>query len=139
MTIEVVTDLAQEPITLQGAKKVCRITGNGHDFEVDSLIRSARVYMENQLNMSLGEKEYKVISDRELSKDELPFGPVTEITNEDEDEGVYTYEYKAGIGCPEDIRQGIYFLIKHWYDIDDVAAELPKVVQQIIKDKTLRV
>ena len=139
MKVEVITDLAQEPVTLEGAKKMCRITGNGHDFEIGGLIKSARVFMEWQLNMSLGEKEYKVTIDRELSKDELPYGPVTEITAEGEDDGVYTYEYKAGIVCPEDIRQGIYFLVKHWFDIDDVSAELPRALQTLIASKTLRV
>lgn len=133
MKIEIITDLAQEPVTLEQVKSMLRITGNGHDGALISMIVSARKYMEKALSKSLGVKTIRVTSGDELIADDLPYGPNQTIVTEAEINDDYVYTYTAGFEeVPEDIKQGIMYLVKHWYDIDDTSALVPDAVKNII-------
>ena len=134
MRIQILTDIATEPVTLTELKAALRVTGNGHDATLTSMITAARKYMEKAIQKSLGERTIKVTSEDELEDYELPYGPNQTITDEDtDDDDNYIYTYTTGFDeVPEDIKQGIMYLVKHWYDIDDVAAPVPASVEKII-------
>ena len=133
MKIEIITDIAQEPVTLEQVKSMLRITGNGHDGALMSMIVSARKYMEKALSKSLGVKTIKVTSEDELEAEDLPYGPNQTIVTEAEINDDYVYTYTAGfVDIPDDVKHGIILLIKHWYDIDDVAESVPEAVKNII-------
>ena len=134
MKIEIITDIAQEPVSLSEGKTMLRITGNGHDSAVQSMIVAARKYFERALSKSLGEKTLKVTSKDELEVDDLPYGPNQEVIDAVCDAGGnYIYTYTTGYEeVPADIKQGIINLIKYWYDIDDVAGTVPESVEKII-------
>jgi len=135
MKIEIITDVTTEPITLSEVKGMLRVTGNAHDTPLTSMITSARVYMERALNKNLAVKTMKVTTDEEL--DELPYGPVNTLISAEEDDGDYIYTYTSGYtALPEDIKQGLFYLIKHWFDIDDVASAVPESVNRVIQLNT---
>jgi hypothetical protein len=135
MKIEIITDVQEEPVTLDEIKSALRITGNGHDAELSSLISDAREYLEKAINCSLATKEIKVTTDEALEEDELPYGPVQSLDNsdEDDDEEVYIYEYTAGYDpCPAGLKRGIKLMVKYYFDADDLAAPIPKLIKDII-------
>ena len=134
MKIEIVTDIVQEPVTLPEVKSALKITGTGHDDELSRLITDARVYVEKACDISVLERELKVTDEDELEEDELPFGPVADLTvTEDTTNEVYVHEYTGGFTeTPADIKRLITDLIKFWYDIDDPAAPLPAEIKKKI-------
>ena len=138
MKIEIITDIAEEPVSLSEVKTMLRITGSGHDSTVQSMIVAARKYFEKALQKSLGEKTLKVTSKDELEASDLPYGPNQEVTDAICDaDGNHIYTYTTGYEeVPADIKQGIIYLIKYWYDIDDVAGTVPESVEKIIAVNT---
>lgn len=134
MRIEIITDITVEPITLVEVKAALRVTGNGHDATLQSMIPAARKYMEKALQKSLGEKTIKVTSEDELEYYELPYGPNQTITLEELDaDDNYVYTYTAGFDVvPEDIIQGLFLKIKMLYDGDDLATGIPERLKEII-------
>jgi hypothetical protein len=133
MKIEIITDVIAEPVTLDEVKAALRITGNGHDAELTSLITDAREFLEKATNYSFGTKELKVTTDEELEEDELPYGPVQSLDNSDEAEGIYTYEYTAGYDpCPAALKRGIKLMVKYYFDADDLSEPIPRLVNDII-------
>ena len=138
LKIEVITDLTDEPVSLEDVKAMLRITGNGHNAALLSMITMARKYLEGVLNKSLGEKTLKLTSDDEYDTYNLPYGPNQVITDEDEDDdGNYVYTYTTGYETvPDDIKMLLMEVIKYWFDIDDIGAELPKSIQNLIAVNT---
>jgi len=141
MKITFTTDITEEPVTLEEVKKALRITGTGHDDDLETMISDARTYIEKALDMSVSEREIEVVSDIELEEWELPFGPVSDLEDEyaEDDYGnyVYTYTYTGGNeDCPADVKRLIIMLIKFWFDIDDLAVPLPGEIRRLIQANT---
>ena len=136
LKIEVITDLTDEPVSLAEVKAMLRITGSGHDSVILSMITMARKYLEGVLNKSLGQKTLKVTSDDKYEAYDLPYGPNQVVTNEDDDDN-YVYTYTTGYETvPDDIKILLMQTIKYWHDIDDIGAELPKSIQNLIAVNT---
>lgn len=137
MKVEIVTDIAIEPIDLDEVKDALKISGTGHDTELERMITDARIYIERAIDTSVSTRELKVTSDIELEAWELPFGPVSSLTDSTDSDDNYVYEYTGGdTDCPADIKRLILMLIKHWYDIDDEAIALPEVITKHIQLRT---
>lgn len=140
LKIDVITDLTDEPVTLTEVKAMLRITGTGHDVALASMITMARKYLESALNQSLGAKTLELTSDDEYEEYELPYGPNQTVTDEDEDsDDNYIYTYTTGFDAvPEHVKMLLMQIIKYWYDIDDMGADLPNSIQNLIAINTTR-
>ena len=134
MKVEIITDMTAEPVALIDVKNYLRVTGNGHDNVIANMITGARKYLEKATNLSFGQKEIKVTVVSEIEdEDLLPYGPVSNV-EESSDDDYYYYEYDAGFeDLPEDLRMALLMLIKHWFDVDDIATEVPNVIKRIIQ------
>jgi len=136
MKVVIVTDIAVEPITLEEVKEALKISGTGHNDELEKLITDAREFIERAIDTSVSERILQVTSNVKLEEWELPFGPVNDVTETTDDDN-YVYTYTGGDEeCPAEIKRLIIMLIKHWYDIDDEAVALPKVISDMIKLRT---
>jgi uncharacterized phiE125 gp8 family phage protein len=81
MEVEVVLDLAAEPVTLAEAKAYLGIDGTDHDGVLPYLITTARQMMEKYSGYSFGEKTLKLYLDEfNNSRFALPYGPVASVT-----------------------------------------------------------
>jgi len=137
MKVEIITDIAVEPLTLEEVKDALKISGSGHDTELERLITDARVYIERAIDTSVSERTLQVTSDIELDEFELPFGPVSDLVETTDSDDNYIYTYTGGAEeCPADIKRLITMLIKHWYDIDDEATALPDTIKREIMLRT---
>ena len=133
MKIELIEDIENEPVSLAELKAFMKVTGSAHDSILQAMNTSARVYLEKATGLSFAPKTLKVTSDYKLEEWELPYGPVNEITDEEEGDD-YTYTYTTGYDdLPDDLKLGIKMTVKHWYDIDDIAAEVPNAVKKIVQ------
>jgi uncharacterized phiE125 gp8 family phage protein len=92
--LEIITDLAVEPVTLQEAKDYMRISSNAEDSLIEELITSARERIEKFTGLSLGEKTLKAYWFYFHIPQEIPYGPVTLIDSVVNDEDV-ALEYVA--------------------------------------------
>lgn len=134
MKVEIITDIAIEPITLEEVKSALKISGTGSDDELERLISDCRLYIENAIDTSVSHREIKVTSDTALEEWELPLGPVSSLTESTDADYNYVYEYTGGnADCPATIKRLILDYMKYSYDIDDEAKELPKKVSKQIK------
>lgn len=134
MKVEIVADIAVEPITLDEVKEALKITGTGHDTELERLITDCREYIEKAIDTSVLEREIKVTSDVELDEWELPLGPVSSLTESTDSDDNYVYEYTGGnTTCPATIQRLITDYIKFCYDIDDEAKALPESIKRQIR------
>ena len=135
MIVEIVTDIAGEPVTLEEVKAALRITGSAHDDDLEHLISAARTFVERATDSSVSERELKVTNDLELEEYELPFGPIVgSVTDSTDTDGNYIYEYTAGYDpLPYDFERLIMDVIKYWYDIDDSSTELPVSIKKKIQ------
>ena len=134
MKVEIVTDISLEPVTLQDVKDALKISGTGADDELERLITDCRKYVERAIDTSVSERELKVTSDVELEEWELPFGPVSDLTEVTDADDNYVYSYTGGeTECPADIKRLILNIIKHQYDIDDEAKALPDHIKKQIQ------
>jgi len=95
-TIQVTTDLAAEPVTVQEAKDYLRINNNVEDTLIGELITSARQRLEGFTGRSFGAKTIKVRFEYVDGWVELPYSPITSITSVENDAGdTLTYESKG--------------------------------------------
>lgn len=134
MKVEIVTDITLEPITLEEVKEALKISGSGHDDELERLITDCRKFIERAIDTSVSTRELKVTSDIELEEWELPFGPVSSLTDTTDADDNYVYEYTGGdTDCPADVKRLITLYIKFIYDIDDEAMALPKSIGNQIR------
>lgn len=134
MKVEIVTDITLEPVTLAEVKEALKVTGTGHDTELERLISDCRDYIEQAIDTSVFERELRVTSDRTLEDWELPLGPVSGIVEITDTDDNYIYTYTGGLtDCPPRIKRLILDYIKHKYDIDDQAVALPKEIANQIK------
>ena len=141
MKVQITTDITLEPVTLTEVKDALKVSGTGHDTELERLITDARQYIERAIDTSVSTRTLQVTNDVALEEWELPLGPVydlVETTGTDwDDNTTYIYTYTGGDDeCPAEIKRLITMLIKHWYDIDDEAVALPKVISNEIKLRT---
>jgi hypothetical protein len=134
MKIEIITDIALEPITLEEVKEALKIYGTGHDTELERCISDARDYIEHAIDTSVLQREIKVTSDTELEEWELPLGPVSNLVESTDADDNYVYDYTGGEAtCPARIKRLITDYIKYKYDIDDEAKELPMSIKKQIQ------
>lgn len=138
MKVRIVTDIVIEPVTLEEVKEALKISGSGHEGELERLITAARKYIEKAIDTSVSERTIEVTNDLELEEWELPLGPVSDLAltygTDWETNTTYIYTYTGGDEeCPEDIKRLITMLIKHWYDIDDEAVALPEIIKKEIQ------
>jgi uncharacterized phiE125 gp8 family phage protein len=127
--LEVVTDLAVEPVTLQEAKDYMRISSESENDLIEELITSARERIEKFTGLSLGEKTLRAYWFYFHIPQEIPYGPVTLIDSVVNDEDValeytarglqykmleaystvgLTIEYEAGFAvCPKGLKLAI--------------------------------
>jgi hypothetical protein len=134
MKIVITTDIALEPVTLEEVKEALKISGTGHDTELERLITDCRQFIEKAIDTSVSEREIEVTNDTELEEWELPLGPVSNLVESTDTDDNYVYTYTGGdADCPADIKRLITMYIKHIYDIDDQAVALPKEILKMIK------
>ena len=134
MKIEIITEIALEPVTLEEVKEALKITGTGHDTELERLISDARDYIEHAIDTSVFEREIKVTSNIELEEWELPLGPVSNLVESTDADDNYVYDYTGGlIDCSPRIKRLITDYIKYKYDIDDEAKALPESIKKQIQ------
>jgi len=135
MNVEIITDITTEPVSIDEVKAALKITGSGHDDDLEDMISDARRYIERATDSSVSERSLKVTSELDLEEYELPFGPVIgDVTESTDTNGNYIYEYSAGYDpTPPDMKRLILEVIKYWYDIDDVSADLPVAIKKKIQ------
>ncbi len=135
MIVEIITDITTEPVTLTEVKNYLRITGSGHDDDLEDMISDARKYVERATDSSVSERSIKVTNELELENYELPFGPIIgSVSDSTDSDDNYVYEYSAGYDpTPPDMKRLILDVIKWWYDVDDMAADLPRVIKNKIQ------
>ena len=141
MKVRIVTDIILEPITLEEVKEALKVSGSGHDTELEYLITDCRQRVERAIDTSVSERSIEVINDKKLEEWELPFGPVFDLemtTGTDwNDDTTYIYTYTGGeVDCPADIKRLILSMIKFVYDIDDEATALPEDIKKQIQLRT---
>jgi hypothetical protein len=99
MEIEIITDIEQEPLTLDEVRKYLRITTTSQDDVLEMLITSARERLERYTNLNFGVKTMKVRWDSLNSLQygqELPYQPNAVIdTVLDDDDNEIDYEEKG--------------------------------------------
>ena len=134
MKIVITTDIALEPVTLEEVKEALKVSGTGHDTELERLITDCRQFIEKAIDTSVSEREITVTNDTELEEWELPLGPVSNLVESTDADDNYVYSYTGGdTDCPADVKRLITMYIKHVYDIDDQASSLPKEIARMIK------
>jgi uncharacterized phiE125 gp8 family phage protein len=95
-TIQLITELVTEPVTLQEAKDYLRISNNYEDALISELITSARERLEGFTNRAFGEKEYKVRFEYVDGWVELPYSPIIDVLSVENDAGdTLDYEIKG--------------------------------------------
>lgn len=79
MEIKIVTDVSQEPVTLDEVKSFLRIDADyeGEDFKLLLFVSAAREKLEKELNLSLAPKTLKWQWNGSYS--EVPYGPIIGI------------------------------------------------------------
>lgn len=134
MKVRIVTDITIEPVTLEEVKEALKISGTGHDDELERLITDCRMFIEKAIDTSVSEREITVTSDAELEEWELPLGPVSSLVETTDTDDNYIYSYTGGdTDCPASIKRLITDVIKYRYDIDDEAKELPRSIKKQIQ------
>jgi len=73
----VLTDLIDEPVSLQEVKNFMEIDFSDFDTLITRLIKQARISSELYTGLSYGKKEIKLVSDQ--SKVQIPYGPFGEL------------------------------------------------------------
>lgn len=99
MEVQILQDLASEPVTLQEVRDYLRITTTAEDDTLNILITSARERLEKYTCLSFGEKELKVrwdALDSTVYGKELPYQPNADVTECENDNGdAISYELKG--------------------------------------------
>jgi len=138
MKVRIVTDIELEPVTLEEVKEALKISGSGHDTELEYLITDVRQRVERSIDTSVSTRTLEVTNDLTLEEFELPFGPVSDLAltygTDWDDDTTYIYTYTGGeTDCPAAIKRLILSMIKYVYDIDDEAKELPNDIKKQIQ------
>lgn len=105
---EVVTDLTDEPVTLDELKRHLNMhfdTAGSYEFSDDDTILqdiliAARQHLEEYTGLSFGEKVIKAYIRNNLGEFEIPFGPIVSIESIKNEDGVTltTDQYKLSPG-----------------------------------------
>lgn len=98
MQVDIIEDLASEPITVAEARQYLRITTTTQDSLISALITSARMRLEKFCNLSFGAKTIQVYYDSVNDWRELPYQPFATITSvEDLDGNALQYEERGTV------------------------------------------
>ena len=109
-----VVDITTEPVSLDEVKRALNMqfdTSGAYEFNDDDtyleeLITRCRMYIENYTGLSLAPKTLKVPVRNELGGVEIPYGPITAITEITEGDGTLVTNYATSgnqfkkIECP---------------------------------------
>jgi hypothetical protein len=90
MEVQILTDIANEPVTLAQVRDYLRITTTAEDDTLSMLITSARERLEKYTCLSFGERELKVrwsSLDSIVYGKELPYQPNADVTECKNDSG----------------------------------------------------
>jgi len=132
MKVVITTDITLEPLTLEEAKDALKISGSGHDTELERLITDCRIFIEKAIDTSVSEREIEVTSDTELEEWELPLGPVSNLVESTDSDDNYVYSYTGGdTDCPADIKRLITDRIEYVYDKCENEALAKSIMTQI--------
>jgi len=132
MKVEILTDITLEPLTLEEVKDALKISGSGHDTELERLITDCRMFIEKAIDTSVSEREIEVTSDTELKEWELPLGPVSNLVESTDADDNYVYSYTGGdTDCPADIKRLITDRIEYVYDKCENEALAKSIMTQI--------
>jgi len=132
MKVIITTDITMEPLTLQEVKDALKISGSGHDIELERLITDCRMFIEKAIDTSVSEREIEVTSDTELEEWELPLGPVSNLVETTDADDNYVYTYTGGdTDCPADIKRLITDRIEYVYDKCENEALAKSIMTQI--------
>jgi len=132
MKVVITTDITLEPLTLQEVKDALKISGSGHDTELERLITDCRMFIEKAIDTSVSEREIEVTSDTELEEWELPLGPVSNLVETTDADDNYVYTYTGGdTDCPADIKRLITDRIEYVYDKCENEALAKSIMTQI--------
>ena len=132
MKVVITTDITLEPLTLEEVKEALRVSGSGHDTELERLITDCRMFIEKAIDTSVSEREIEVTSDTELKEWELPLGPVSNLVESTDADDNYVYSYTGGdTDCPADIKRLITDRIEYVYDKCENEALAKSIMTQI--------
>jgi len=132
MKVVITTDITLEPLTLEEVKEALRVSGSGHDTELERLITDCRMFIEKAIDTSVSEREIEVTSDTELEEWELPLGPVSNLVESTDADDNYVYSYTGGdTDCPADIKRLITDRIEYVYDKCENEALAKSIMTQI--------
>ena len=132
MKVVITTDITLEPLTLEEVKEALKISGSGHDTELERLITDCRMFIEKAIDTSVSEREIEVTSDTELEEWELPLGPVSNLVESTDADDNYVYSYTGGAtDCPADIKRLITDRIEYVYDKCENEALAKSIMTQI--------
>ena len=132
MKVVIETDITLEPLTLEEVKDALRVSGSGHDTELERLITDCRMFIEKAIDTSVSEREIEVTSDTELEEWELPLGPVSNLVESTDADDNYVYSYTGGdTDCPADIKRLITDRIEYVYDKCENEALAKSIMTQI--------
>ena len=132
MKVVIETDITLEPLTLEEVKDALRVSGSGHDTELERLITDCRMFIEKAIDTSVSEREIEVTSDTELEEWELPLGPVSDLVESTDSDDNYVYSYTGGdTDCPADIKRLITDRIEYVYDKCENEALAKSIMTQI--------
>lgn len=81
LSVQVITDVTAEPVTLAEIKMHTRVDFTDDDSYLAHINKVAREQIENEYNVSLAPKTLKVKVKNDLGNLTLPFGPVASITS----------------------------------------------------------
>jgi hypothetical protein len=103
ISVEIVTDVTAEPLTLAEAKRHLRVDFTDDDVYIAYLIKESREQLEDELKLSFAPKTLKVELRNELGYMALPYGPVTTIDEVTDFEGTIltTGQYEINNGVLE--------------------------------------
>ena len=132
MKVVITTDITLEPLTLEEVKEALKISGSGHDTELERLITDCRMFIEKAIDTSVSERDIAVTSDTELEEWELPLGPVSNLVESTDADDNYVYSYTGGnTDCPADIKRLITDRIEYAYDKCENEALAKSIMTQI--------
>ena len=100
MEIQIITDIAAEPVTVAEARDFLRITSHSEDTLIEELITDARMRLEKFTNLSFGAKTLKCRWNALDGWQEIPYQPnavISACVNDDGDALIYDtrgLEYK---------------------------------------------
>lgn len=94
MYVKVITDLTEEPLSLEDAKKWMRVEYDSDDTLIEALIKSSRMLLESYTGLSFGTKEIEAVLDitKEVTVPYSPLQTMTSVYKRDDNEWVLSVE-----------------------------------------------